>query len=193
MKVKKIKIRFVDIGKFGFIMEPWYYFYGWSKTVKITGRLSAVKALLRAKKLLPKGYNFKIWDCRRSYQVQELMMKSFRRRLNSLYPSLATKEKKKMLLKFSGGLVKKVKRLDTHRKGGSFDLTIVDSAGDELYMGTDHDDLSKKATTDYYEDKSKLNALEKEARKNRRLLKKVMKKAEFINYSLEWWHWNYDK
>ncbi|MFA7662521.1 MAG: M15 family metallopeptidase [Patescibacteria group bacterium] len=193
MKVEKTKIKFIDIKKCGFITEPRYYFYGWSKTSKIMGRESSVKALVRARKLLPKGYAFKIWDCKRSYVIQELMMASFLKRLNLLYQSLSIKERKKLLLRFSGGLVKKIKRLDTHRNGGSFDLTIIDQQGIELYMGTDLDDLTEKAATDYYEKKSGLSLLEREAKKNRQLLKRVLEKAGFVNYALEWWHWSYDK
>ena len=101
------------------------------------------------------------------------------------------KEREKLLLKFSGGLIKKVKRLDTHRNGGSFDLTVVDPIGAELYMGTDHDDLTDKAKTDYYENKTRLRLSEQEVKRNRRLLKRVMKKAGFVNYAAEWWHWSY--
>lgn len=190
---QKTKIRFVNIGKYGFIIDPRYYFYGWANTVAILGRKSAVENLLQAKKLLPKGYNFKVWDCKRSYKIQELMMKSFKKRLDLLHPKLTANEKKKLLLKFSGGLVKKVERLDTHRNGGAFDLTIVDNIGNELYMGTDFDDLTEKAATDYYENKPNLDVLEKEARENRRLLRNIMKKAGFVNYPIEWWHWSYDK
>lgn len=193
MKTEKIKMRFVDVEEYGFVTEPRYYFYGWSQTSRIKGRESTAKALVRAKKLLPKGYNFKVWDCKRSYAIQELMSVSFWKRLKLLHPNLSTKEKKKLLLRFSGGLVKRTGKLDTHRKGGSFDLTIIDRRGAELYMGTDHDDLTERAATDYYESKSKLGLLEKEARKNRRLLKRVMEKAGFVNYAAEWWHWSYGK
>ena len=110
-----------------------------------------------------------------------------------MHPKLSKGKLEKLVFKFSGGLVKSVKRLDTHRKGGSFDLTIIDKKGNELYMVTDHDDLTQKAATDYYENKPQLNLLEKQAKKNRRLLKKVMKKAGLVNYVAEWWHWSYDK
>ena len=84
-------------------------------------------------------------------------------------------------------------RLDTHRNGGSFDLTIVNREGEELYMGTDFDDLTDKAATDYFEHKKKLTYMEKEARNNRRLLKITMIQAGFKNYDPEWWHWSTEK
>jgi len=52
-------MKFVDVKQYGFIVEPRYYFYGWSRSPEIKGRVSAVEALLLAKALLPRGYNFK--------------------------------------------------------------------------------------------------------------------------------------
>ena len=193
MGSRKSKIKFVEVKRYGFITEPRYYFWGWNKSPRILARNSAVRALIKAKKLLPKGYNFKIWDAKRTYNVQAEMVKSFRRRLKLLHPKLSKNKLEKLVFKFSGGLAKSVKRLDAHRKGGSFDLTIINKKGEELYMGTDHDDLTKKAATDYYEKKKNLNHLEKEAKKNRRLLKRVLEKTGFRNYTPEWWHWSYDR
>lgn len=181
------------MGQYGFAVEPRYWSYGWTTSKKIKGRLSTVKALKRAQKLLPKGYNFLIWDCQRPYNVQAMMMKDFNKRLKVLYPKLSLTHRKKLLLKFSGGLVKHITRLDTHRRGGAVDLTIIDTTGKELDMGTDHDDLTKKASTDYYEQKANLTAREKRIKKNRRLLVKAMKQTGFKGYILEWWHWSYSK
>ena len=94
---------------------------------------------------------------------------------------------------FGAKPLRKVTRLDTHRNGGSFDLTIIDRSGEELYMGTDHDDLTEKAATDYFESKKKLSPREREAKKNRRLLKHVLNKIGLLNYRREWWHWSWDK
>lgn len=185
--------KFVNVEKYGFAAEPRYWSFGWAKSRKILGRISAVKALVKAGKFLPQGYNFKIWDCKRTYDVQILMRNSFRKRLKAANPKLKKDELEKLVIKFGGRLVKNEKRLGTHRKGGSFDLTIIDGKGKELYMGTDHDDLTQKAATDFYENKKKLNRLEKEAMKNRRLLKKAMTKAGLSNYIAEWWHWSFDK
>jgi zinc D-Ala-D-Ala dipeptidase len=195
MEAKKSEIRIVDVKKYGFVIEPRYFFYGWSKSAEIKGRESAVKALVRARKLLPKGYNFKIWDCQRSRKVNLIMIDSFKKRLKIIYPRWSSKERTKLLVKFCGSVPPPIRitELGTHRNSGSFDLTIINKKGDELYMGTDFDDLTKKAATNYYENKSKPGLLEKEAKKNRRLLKRVMKKAGFVNYPFEWWHWSYDR
>jgi zinc D-Ala-D-Ala dipeptidase len=191
--MEKRKIKFVDVANYGFIAEPQYYFYGWSRSPKIFGRQSAVKALAKARKFLPRGYNFKVWDCRRPLKVQKLMLDSFRKKIKKLYQKLSPKGRQKILFKFGGKASKTVKRLDTHRNGGSFDLTVVDKFGKELNMGTDFDDLTKKAALDYYKKKKNLTDKELIALKNRRLLKGALTKAGFINYSPEWWHWSYKK
>jgi D-alanyl-D-alanine dipeptidase len=190
-KKRSVPIKYVEASRHGFIVEPRYFFFGWTKSSKILGRESALKALVKARRFLPKGYNFKIWDCKRTYQVQACMMESFLRRLRLLYPKLNAKKLNLLLTRFSGGLVKNIKRLDTHRKGGAFDLTIVDRNGDELFMGTDHDDLTARAATDFFETKKHPSQMDLEAKKDRRLLKRVMKRAGFENYAVEWWHWSY--
>jgi len=186
-------MKFIDVKKCKFTVEPKYYFFGWTKSAKILGRESAVKALIKARKFLPKGYNFKIWDCKRPLKVQLAMLKSFKRRLSLLYPKLSQKDLKKIVLKFGAKPLRRVLRLDTHRLGGSFDLTIIDKNKNELYMGADFDDLTQKAKTDYFENRKQLTLLEREAKKNRRFLKRIMIKAGFKNYAAEWWHWSFDK
>lgn len=190
-----MKIKFVDVKKYGFVAEPRYFYWGWAKSSKILGRESVVKLLVKAKTLLPKGYNFKVWDCQRSRKVNLEMLASFKRRIFDMYPRLSQKEKMKLVIRFGGPVPPPIKitRPNTHRNGGSFDLTIIDKNGNELYMGTDHDDLTEKATTDFFETKINLTLIEKEAKNNRRLLKRVLIEAGFKNYTAEWWHWSFDK
>jgi zinc D-Ala-D-Ala dipeptidase len=122
--------------------------------------------------------------------VQKKMRASFLRRLRQMHPDLAPKEIRKLLDTFAGPAVRVVKRLDTHRHGGAVDLTVVDHRGRELYMGTDHDDLTPKAGTKYYEKVRTLSHMDYTARKNRRILIHAMKKAGWVNYEPEWWHWS---
>ena len=189
------KIELIDLKKYGFVLEPRYYFFGWSKSSKILGRKSAVQALLKAKNILPKGYNFKIWDCWRPRKVQIKMLAVFKTRLQYMHPNLKNDQVIKIVGKFAGPINPpiRVAKLGTHRNGGSFDITIIDRSGNELYMGTDHDDLTDRATTDFFESKKTLNDQELIARKNRRLLKKVLLTAGFTNYKYEWWHWSFNK
>jgi len=187
------KSTLVDVSHYGFITEPRYYYYGWSKTPQILVRKSLVDLLKIAKARLPKGYNFKIYDGLRTFETQKKMSDSFWKRLKIMHPRLGDEMLFLILVKFSGGLMKKVAKMDTHRNGGALDLTIVDQNGFKLYMGTDVDDLTEKAALDYYKNRKKFFSLDRIARKNRMLLKEVMTSAGFKGYKYEWWHWTYDK
>lgn len=188
-------MKLVSLAKYRFILEPRYHFYGWSKSPEILARPSAVKALIKARSLLPKGYNFKIWDGYRSLKIQVAMLNSIWRRLRIMYPRFSHKKREELLFMFGGRRMppRHVKELNTHRNGGAFDLTIVDQNDYELYMATDHDDLTEKAALNYFEKKKRLTSLERIAKNNRRLLKRVMTKAGFKIYEPEWWHWGYNK
>jgi D-alanyl-D-alanine dipeptidase len=186
-------MKYENAAKFKFVLEPRYFYFGWSKTPVIQGRPAVLKALVKARSFLPKGYNFKLWDLQRPLSVQLAMMASFTRRFRSQNPKMSKKEIYEMVRKFAAKPAKVVVRPDTHRNGGAVDLTIIDKNGEELYMGTDHDDLTGKAATDYFEKMKNPSAAAREAKKNRRLLRKVMLAAGFENYAPEWWHWSYDK
>lgn len=188
-----MEYKLVDIAKYGFAAEPRYFFHGWNNLQNIKTRKSVAIKLKEAKKLLPLKYNFKVWDGHRTIETQILMLNSFYKRIKSAHPNWNKQRIKQETLKFGAQPVKIVKELDTHRNGGALDLTIIDRNGSELYMGTDHDDLTAKAALDYFERKNSLSILDKHAQKNRKLLKKVMIKSGFKPYLAEWWHWSYDK
>lgn len=186
-------MNYVDVTDYNFLAEPRYYFYGWSKSAKIFGRPSAVAALVRARRYLPRGWNFKVWDMQRPRAVQLAMIASFQRRLKVAHPELSPVARTKLVYTFAAKPTLHEKRIDTHRNGGAVDLTIVDNFEEELYMGTDHDDLTERAALDYFVQIKKPTNIEKLARHNRRLLRKVMGAVGFENYHREWWHWSYPK
>jgi len=94
-------MKFIDLAKYKFIIEPRYYFYGWSNLPKILARESLVKALLKTRSFLPKNCNFKIWDGQRSRKVQIAMAKSLKRKLHLMYPNLSAKKCNKFLSIFA--------------------------------------------------------------------------------------------
>ncbi|HYC79646.1 MAG TPA: M15 family metallopeptidase [Candidatus Binatia bacterium] len=185
-------MKFVDLQKYGFLIEPRYYFFGWTKEKRVMGRESAVKALLRAQKLLPAGHRFKIWDMQRPRALQIIMRESFRKRLEIHHPKANKAQIEKLVNKF-GALPlpdKQVVRPDCHRNGGAVDLTIVNRNGVELYMGTDHDDLTDRAATRYFHNLKNPGMLDLLAKKNRNILIRAMSKAGWDELPAEWWHWS---
>ena len=181
---------FVDLSSYGFVLEPRYWFFGWSRTPNLRLRLTVADQLAQAREALPKGFNFKVWDGYRTYTTQVLMIASFRKRLACANPDLSEAAREKLVWRYAARPKRKVTRPDAHRTGGAVDLTIVDASGRELDMGTDHDALVPEAALDFYERKSRLSPRERTIRDNRRLLKKAMKSADFLGYAPEWWHFS---
>lgn len=184
---------YVDLGEYGYVIEPRYYFFGWTRSPRILARKSLAKALEEAQSYLPKGYTFKIWDGSRSRRTQILMRESFVRRIRAAHPGWTRRRIEKEVNKFAGTPYYRPKHPDSHRTGGAVDLTIVGPDGNELYMGTDHDDLTDRAALDHFERNRCRTAADELARKNRRLLARVMRKAGFGSYPPEWWHWSLDR
>ncbi|MGE5409341.1 MAG: M15 family metallopeptidase [Clostridiales bacterium] len=71
-----------------------------------------------------------------------------------------------------------------HNRGAAVDLTLIDSLGNELEMGTPYDDFTKKANRNYPD----LSDLE---RRNRSILDEAMEKFGFEPLMTEWWHFDY--
>ena len=71
-----------------------------------------------------------------------------------------------------------------HNRGAAVDLTIIDSTGTQLDMGTEYDNFTEKAHYDYAE-------LPEEVKANRKLLRDVMIKFGFEPLETEWWHFDF--
>lgn len=108
------------------------------------------------------GYRLKVYDGYRPQRVQYRMWK--------LVPD--------------SRYVADPKKGSRHNRGTAVDLTLVDSAGSELNMGTGFDDFSQRAHRNYA-------GLNKEQRGNRELLTKLMTSTGFTAISTEWWHYDY--
>jgi len=183
----KKKIKLISLEKYGFLIDNRYRKWH-TQSKKMFARESVIKALLKARKSLPRNYNFKIFDAKRSLSSQKIIVKKFEKDLKKKYP----KNWLKMLNKFTGGysvLTNKNMPINTHRQGGALDITLIHD-GKELDMGGRT--YSEKDHLNFFEKKRKLSQNEKKVRNNRKLLKKVMKKTGFKSYLPEWWHWGYD-
>lgn len=71
-----------------------------------------------------------------------------------------------------------------HNRGCAVDLTLIDSLGNELDMGTPYDDFTEKSHIDYQD-------LPPKVLQNRKLLRETMMKFGFVPMRTEWWHFDY--
>ncbi len=77
-----------------------------------------------------------------------------------------------------------------HNYGLAVDLSICNTKGDTISMGTVIDYMGPKAHINTENQMLKNGQLTQEAVSNRQLLRNVMKEAGFTPLASEWWHFN---
>lgn len=127
-------------------------------------RREAAKAVIKAHQSLQnQGYGgLKMFDC---YRPRPIQWKLWNKVPNPNY--VADPRKGSM-----------------HNRGAAVDLTIVDTEGQELAMGTGYDFFGPEAHHDYTAHSPAIQA-------NRDLLKTTMDAIDFRWIRTEWWHYSY--
>lgn len=136
----------------------------------------AAEALKKANRLLKESnpeLHLHIYDAARPMHVQQKMWNKVKGTAKQNYVSNPAN---------GGGL---------HNYGLAVDVSIANSKGDTLPMGTTIDALIPASHIDREEELVRKGIITKEAAKNRQLLRSVMKKAGFRPLRSEWWHFNY--
>ena len=77
-----------------------------------------------------------------------------------------------------------------HNYGAAVDISLIDSAGQTVDMGSPVDYFGDKARPDREEMLLNQGRITLSALENRRLLRQVMKEAGFRPLHSEWWHFN---
>jgi len=179
-----------SLQNFGIRFEPKYYLQNIPGATKnIYARKKLMRLLLKAEKSLPDGYHLKIYDAYRPIKVQQYLWDKYRNKIleNPINADKTSEEIDELTSHFVSKPSYDINCPSVHNTGGAVDLTIVDDNDNELDMGTEFDDFTDKAWTDYYEH----NNIDENIRNNRRLLYTVMKNTGFTNLPSEWWHYDY--
>ena len=136
----------------------------------------AAKAVVKAQQLLKQkrpDLTLKIYDAARPMHIQQIMWDVV----------VGTKQENYVSNPKNGG--------GMHNYGMAVDITLADAAtGDTLDMGTVVDYLGVYA---HITDEASLvqrHIISAQAKKNRELLRSVMKEAGFMPLKSEWWHFN---
>lgn len=125
-------------------------------------RVKTVKSLLEANKtFLQQGFRIKLYDCYRPKAIQKKMWK--------IVPD--------------ANFVANPKKGSIHNRGGAVDISLVDSLGVEVNMGTKFDFFGEEASHNYQN-------LSDEILANRKFLKEIMLQNNFKIFESEWWHYN---
>lgn len=119
------------------------------------------------------GFSLLVTDGARPYHIQQYMWDSVK---------LSVEERYKFLSSPTNGSV--------HNYGAAVDVTIIDTQGDELDMGTPIDHFSELSYPILEQRFLKQGKLTQAQINNRQLLRKVMQVGGYINIPTEWWHFN---
>lgn len=175
----------VDLSTYPFILEPQYYNRGLSDSATLFARKSVADKLIRIQDQFEE-MAFKIWDPWRSREVQNNIYQIIWKDLQAEHPDWDDEK-----LRFEVGVFATAATdpniIPPHATGGAVDLTIVDSDGRELSMGTGFDHFGPEAQMFYFDNIEPIA----EISANRRLLRDAMLEEDFSYYNDEWWHFDY--
>ena len=78
-----------------------------------------------------------------------------------------------------------------HNYGAAVDITLMDSTGAPLPMGSKHDYFGPEARIDHEAELVANGLITQQELNNRKLLRRVMTESGFVTCISEWWHFNH--
>ncbi len=175
----------VNLSEYNFVLEPMYFNQGLSPDSRMFLRKSVADKLLKIQEKLGE-YKFKIWDGFRPRSVQQAIYDKFWKELSEAHPDW-DEEKLKMEVGVFVSVPNNPNRIPPHATGATVDLTLVDTEGKELDMGTSFDHFGPEAAPLYFEH----NTGNEIVKNNRKILREAMLSAGFAGDKDEWWHFDY--
>ncbi|MBF0311894.1 MAG: D-Ala-D-Ala dipeptidase [Oligoflexia bacterium] len=179
-----------------FILENYYMMKGYAgSNINMYAREALLKKLEFGLKFLEPNYTLVLFDAFRGRATQLSLYNDFYSQIKIRNPHLSDKLLHEETKKFVAHPDDRGRfPVAPHNSGGAIDLSI--RYGEQtLDMGTEFDDLTDLAQSNYFEQ----NFIEGigftrerwlEVRANRRLLFNLMKVLGFTNYEYEWWHFD---
>ena len=145
-------------------------------------RAGLAARLVDARAALPTGVDLRVIEGHRSAADQRAIIDEYSRELRLLHPDADEPELTRLYSRFVAPLA-----VAPHVAGAAVDLTLVDEAGDELWMGTAVDATPEQSAGACWFDAE----VDPTARRNRTVLADALGGAGLVNYPTEWWHWSY--
>lgn len=139
--------------------------------------------LLKAKKHLPKGYNFVVYEAYRPLASQIALWDEIVAKESAKNPDMATDSEEFIALcdKF---VANPYRQGSGHQSGAAIDISLIDDTGNEYDMGGSVRGFENTAEFDCPD-------ISDEAKNNRTILKEALSKVGFVNYPSEWWHYSF--
>lgn len=158
-------------------------------------RQSAIEKLIVAQNQLQKklGWRLQIFDAYRPVAVQQFMVDHTYQELiqaQGLTEAELTGDRQQAILKqvyeFWAPPSLDPATPPPHSTGAAVDLSIIDSMGEPVDMGSPIDEVSPRSYPDYFATSD--NCIEQQYHRHRQILFEVMQFAGFVRHPNEWWH-----
>jgi D-alanyl-D-alanine dipeptidase len=146
-------------------------------------RDGVLERLLKAQVMLPPGLRLLFVEGYRPPALQRDYFEEYANQLRAIHPEWPNEQ-----IHSAASRYVSPPNIAPHSAGAAVDLTLADTSGLELDLGTRMNaDPEESAGACYTH---ALN-ITKEARANRKLLGSVLTAAGLVNYPTEWWHWSF--
>jgi zinc D-Ala-D-Ala dipeptidase len=139
--------------------------------------------LRAADRALPRGLRLHVVEGFRTARAQRAIIAAYIETLRHDYPGLEEAEIARLSSRFVAPL-----SVAPHVAGAAVDLTIVDSQGEPLDMGTPIDATPEQSDGACFFDARNISPV---ARAHRDLLAEALRSVDLVNYPTEWWHWSF--
>jgi D-alanyl-D-alanine dipeptidase len=151
--------------------------------VRCLVRERVARALIAASETLPGGLGFLVVEGYRAPKLQRLLFDRTVQRLALAHPDRSPEELRTLASRFTAP----PDGAPPHTTGGAVDLTLCDSTGQELDVGSPVNSDPEQSRGRCFTAASDLAPTQ---RRNRDLLVTTLTEAGFANYPTEWWHWS---
>lgn len=146
-------------------------------------RLELAVRLWSAQAALPSGIGLRVVEGYRPAHRQQAIIDRYSAQLRAEHPGIGEPELHVLTSRYVAPLA-----VAPHVAGAAVDVTLVDSCGQELDMGTPIDATPEESGGRCY---FAADGISREARANRNLLARVLCREGLVNYPTEWWHYSY--
>jgi zinc D-Ala-D-Ala dipeptidase len=139
--------------------------------------------LRSARAALPSGIHLRVVEGYRPAHQQQGIIERYSAEIRAVRPGIGEAELHILTSRFVAPLA-----VAPHVAGAAVDVTLVDSAGQELDLGTAIDATPEQSGGRCY---FAADGISREARANRDLLASVLRREGLVNYPTEWWHYSF--
>jgi zinc D-Ala-D-Ala dipeptidase len=139
--------------------------------------------LQSARAALPSGIYLRVLEGYRPAHRQQAIIERYSAEIRAVRPGIGEPELHILTSRYVAPLA-----VAPHVAGAAVDVTLVDSCGQELDLGTAIDATPEQSGGRCY---FAADGISREARANRDLLARVLFREGLVNYPTEWWHYSY--